>query len=176
VLCGLAQGYGTPCTTVLSAPIDSVATTIPVVSTAGFAYSDYIWIDSERMAYAGTDSTDFLNVTRGTADNNGLGGTATAHDTGSYIYSENMNALNSMLSLNYSSLSLTYGAPIAFSWSAIAYISSIPRFVFWNVGFMQGNGWSMIKVIVLYPLSAAFVIAFIFYLFQIIWMLKPNIL
>lgn len=176
VLCGLAQGYGTPYTTTLAVNINSTTTTIPVTSTVGFAYSDYIWIDNERMAYTGTDSTDFLGVTRGVADNNGQGGSAAPHNAGAQVYTEGMNALNAVLGFNYTSLQLSYGAPIAFIWSAFAYIGSIPRFVFWNVGFMQGSGWSLIKVIVLYPLSAAFVIAFIFYLTQLLWMMKPAVL
>jgi hypothetical protein len=176
VLCGLAQGYGTPYTTTLTAPITTTQTTIPVASTVGFAASDFIWINNERDSYASTDPTDFLSVTRGVADQNGLGGTASAQATGSQVYTEGMNALNAMLGFNYTSLQLTYGTPIAFILSVSAYIGSIPRYIFWNVGFMSGSGWSLIKIIVLYPISAAFIIAFIFFLTQLLWMIKPNVI
>jgi hypothetical protein len=175
-LAGLAQGYGTPYTTTLTAPITATATTIPVSSTVGFAAADFIWINNERDAYASTDSTDFLGVTRGVADQNGQGGTPSAQAAGVQVYTEGMNALNAMLGFNYSALQLTYGTPIAFILSTFAYVGSIPRFVFWNVGFMSGSGWSLIKIIVLYPLSAAFVIAFIFFLTQLLWMIKPNVI
>jgi hypothetical protein len=147
-----------------------------VSSTIGFATSDFIWIGGERMAYTGTDATHFQNLTRGAPDQNNQGGTPAAHITGDQVYTEGMNALNAMLGFNYTSLQLTYGTPIAFIMSSFAYIGSIPRYIFWNVGFMTGSGWSLLKIIILYPLSAAFVIAFMFFLFQIIWMLKPNII
>jgi len=136
--------------------------------------SDYIWIDDERIAYASTDSTDFLNCTRAVEDQNGQGGTAAEHDVGSQIYTEGLNALNAMLGFNYSSLQLTYGTPVAFILASFAYIGAIPRFIYWNVGFMQGSAWGLVKIIVLYPITGAFVLAFMFFLFQIIWMLKPN--
>lgn len=176
VLCGLAQGYGTPYTTQLTADIDSAVVVIPVSSTIGFALSDYVWVDSERIAYANTDATDFLGCTRGAADVNSQGGAAASHSAGAQVYTEGMNALNAMLGFNYSSLQLSYGAPVAFILATFAYIGSIPRYISWNIGFMQGSGWSLIKIIVLYPLSAAFVIAFMFFLYQIIWMLKPNVI
>jgi hypothetical protein len=176
VLAGLAQGAGTPYTTQLTAAITSTDTTIPVSSTVGFALSDYVWIDGERVAYASTDATDFLSVTRGVADQNNQGGTAVTHQAGAQVYTEGLNAVNAMLGFNYSSLQLSYGAPVAFILASFAYIGSIPRFIYWNTGFMTGSGWSLIKIIILYPLTGAFVIAFMFFLFQIIWMLKPNVI
>ncbi|MEM3426775.1 MAG: hypothetical protein QW212_00745 [Nitrososphaerales archaeon] len=176
ILCGLAQGYGTPYVTTLTADISSTATTIPVASTTGFASSDFIWIDDERIAYTGTTATAFNNCIRGVGDQNNRGGTPTEHKAGAAVYTEGMNALNALLGFNYASLRLSYGTPIAIILSTFAYIGSIPRFIFWNVGFMEGSGWSLVKIIILYPLSAGFVLAFMFFLIQIIWMLKPNVL
>lgn len=175
VLCGLAQGYGTPVVTTLTANIDSVVATIPVESTSGFAASDFVWVGGERMSYVGTDPTNLLNATRPAPDQNGLGATSATHSAGTQVYTDGMNALNALLGVNYTSLQLTYGAPVAFIWSVTAYISAIPRFIYWNVGFMQGSAWSLIKIIVLFPLSAAFMLGLIFWLFQLVWMLKPNI-
>jgi len=176
ILCGLAQGYGTPYVTYLTDDISETTTNLPVASTVGFATSDFIWIDDERIAYTGTSATSFNNCTRGAADQNGQGGVPKEHKAGTAVYTEGMNALNAMLGFNYASLKLSYGTPIAIILSVFAYIGAIPRFIFWNIGFMEGSGWSLVKIIILYPLSAGFVLAFMFFLIQIIWMLKPNIL
>ena len=176
VLCGLSQGYGTPYTTQLTANVDSSQTTIPVSSTNGFAMSDYVWVDSERIAYASTDATDFLNCTRAQADQNGLGATPASHNMGTQIYTQGMSALNSLIGFNYSSLQLSYGNPVAIILSISAYVTAIPRYISWNIGFMSGSGWSLIKIIILYPISAAFVITLLFFLTQVLWMTKPSVL
>lgn len=52
-------------TTWITADINASATTIPVLSTATFADSGYIWLDGECIQYGSTDATNFLDCTRG---------------------------------------------------------------------------------------------------------------
>ena len=65
--------------TTLSAGIDDIVTTIPVVSTANFASSGLITIDSEIIKYASKDATNFLSCTRG------YDGTAVSHLSGTWV-------------------------------------------------------------------------------------------
>jgi hypothetical protein len=51
--------------TILSAAIDSSVTTIPVVSTIGFATSGKIFIGSEAITYSGKTGTAFTSAVRG---------------------------------------------------------------------------------------------------------------
>ena len=51
--------------TVLTAGIDAVVTTIPVVSTTGFPTTGWITIDQEAITYTGITATDFTGCTRG---------------------------------------------------------------------------------------------------------------
>lgn len=60
--------------TYLDADIDHTDTTINVLSTAGFADSGYLYLDSETIAYTGKTSTSFTGCTRGQ-----FGSLATSH-------------------------------------------------------------------------------------------------
>lgn len=51
--------------TVLTAGIDAVVTTIPVVSTTGFPTTGWITIDQEAIQYTGITGTSFTGCTRG---------------------------------------------------------------------------------------------------------------
>lgn len=64
-------------TTTLSAGIDAIVTTIPVVSTSGFPTQGVIQIGSEVITYTGTTDTSFTGGTRGAFST-----TAAAHLTG----------------------------------------------------------------------------------------------
>lgn len=66
-----------PTPTALSADIGTVDTTIPVVSTAGYAPHGSITIESETIYYAGTTPTSFTGARRGAA-----GTTAASHSAG----------------------------------------------------------------------------------------------
>lgn len=68
-------------TTTLTAGISNVSTTpIPVVSTALFASSGTLLIDTELIAYTGKTSTTFTGITRGV-----YGTTNVAHSTGADV-------------------------------------------------------------------------------------------
>ena len=65
----------------LSASIDNVVTTIPLVSAAGFPPTGLLLIDSELITYTGISTNDFTGCTRGVD-----GTTAVAHDGGSVVF------------------------------------------------------------------------------------------
>lgn len=67
-------------TTSTNNPLAANATTVNVVSTAGFAAHGRIWIEAEQINYTGTTATSFTGVTRGLA-----GSTATTHVLGSPV-------------------------------------------------------------------------------------------
>lgn len=54
-----------PAKTQITADVTSSATSLAVTSTAGFASSGTIWLDSEAIHYGSTDATNFLSLTRG---------------------------------------------------------------------------------------------------------------
>jgi Tfp pilus assembly protein PilX len=66
--------------TTLSGALTNSATTIPVVSTTNYQSSGRIMIDRELINYTATNSTNFLNATRG-VDNT----TATTHVSGTTV-------------------------------------------------------------------------------------------
>jgi hypothetical protein len=63
--------------TTTSGSVTNSVTTIPVVSTSGYATSGTIRIDNESMGYTGLTGTSFTGVTRGV-----FGSTATTHASG----------------------------------------------------------------------------------------------
>lgn len=60
-----ALGRVPSATTWLTAELTSSATSMSVRSTAGFASSGTVWLDSEAMTYSGKTSTSFTGLTRG---------------------------------------------------------------------------------------------------------------
>lgn len=49
----------------ITATISATATTVPVVSTTGFASSGFVYVDQEAIAYSGKTATSFTGCTRG---------------------------------------------------------------------------------------------------------------
>ena len=70
----------TEATTTLSGTINSSATTINVVSTAGFYNHGALYIDNETVYYFGKTATSFTSVTRGTSDS-----TPASHTSGATV-------------------------------------------------------------------------------------------
>jgi len=87
--------------TTLSGALSATATTIPVVSTTGYQTSGRIMIDREFITYTATNSTNFLNATRG-ADSSG----ATTHTSGTSV-----GQYQCLLSSSGGSPTLTYTNP-----------------------------------------------------------------
>lgn len=78
--------------TSLSAAIDAVVTTIPVVSTTGFPTSGFVSIDLEIIAYTSVNATNFLGATRG-ADGSTAASHASAAEVSHNIVAAHHNAL-----------------------------------------------------------------------------------
>jgi len=146
--------------TSLTSDISDSATTVSVASTADFLDSGYIWIGDERLQYTGKTDTSFTGVTRGIADENNEGGTASGHNEGDKVFNEKANIINTMLGYNRMATRTEIGImeyPM-FSWKILTVV--IPKMIMWDYSFLEGD-MVLLKYTLLYAISAGFLISFI---------------
>ena len=151
ILSGIMEGQAALAVTKLTVDITEESTTITVVSTQDFLSADDVYIENEKVRYTSKTATQF-NVTRRGLD----GTTAVAHESGVKVKNETSNILNSLLGYNVATAAATYGTAAAVVGIAWNLIGSIPKMIAWNYSYLEG-GLSIIKYVVLWPISAGFV-------------------
>ena len=153
ILSGIMEGQTALAVTKLTADITAESTNILVVSTTDFLSMDDVYVENEKVRYTSKTATQF-NVTQRGLD----GTTAVAHSEGARVKNETSNILNSLLGYNVATTAATYGtaaAVVGMTWNIIR---SIPRMIAWNYSYLE-DGLSIIKYVVLWPISAGFVFA-----------------
>jgi len=147
-------------TTSLTADIDDDDATLQVDSTADFLDSGYLWIGDERVQYTGKTDTSFTGVSRGIADENDEGGTATSHSSGDKVMNERASVINSMLGYNRMTTRTELGImeyPM-FLWKILT--KAVPKLLTWDYSYLEGD-MVLLKYALFYPISAGFVISLI---------------
>ncbi len=175
----MIEGSSGLAVTSLSAGITSSALFIPIENSNGFQSSDSrIFVGSEEVAYSSIQTTNDGNCTgdvnpclvvdSGSRGINGSG--ATKHNAGTRVYSESAGLLNTVVGFRmqeFASLNTVekvLRAPIFFI-GAIANFAA--KVVLWDYSFLEGNA-VYIKYTLLYPLSVAFVFAFIMFIRKVV--------
>ncbi len=143
--------------TQLSTTIDDTQTSITVVTTDGFLNVDYVIVGTENMCYTSKTATTFDGITRGCNNTE-----AQAFVAGTRVFNEPTGMLNSMVGFNVAEAMSTAG-PIRVPFMLATTIPrAFAKMVMWDYSYLEGNLWTlplpMVKMIILYPISAAFMI------------------
>lgn len=167
------QGGGFAATN-LTAPIDSSATTINVVSTENFLDQDYLWIvetngaNKEKILYTGRTSTTFTGLSRG------VDTTAAAHATNARVFTEQISALNDLVGFNVAVSNSTVGSLKTVIHTATALTFALPKLIAWDYSFLDNRAGTHLKYFLYYPISAGLVISFVVAFASIMWgILRP---
>lgn len=148
--------------TALNGDLTANNTTITVNSTANFAASGVLWIDTEQVYYSGKGAggTTFTGCTRGRS-----GTEATTHDDDAIVSAEDAGALTQMFAFDIGSLFDQWGL-FAFPVMIINFFThTIPAMVQGNMGnLFQGNGLGFIIVLWL-TMGSGFIFMIFMYLF-----------
>jgi len=151
ILSGIMEGQSALAVTKLSADITETSMTVPVTNTQDFLDADDVYIESEKVRYTSKTSTQ-LNCSQ-----RGLEGTeVVAHVAGAKVKNDTANIMNNLLGYNVATASATYGDAAAVVGLAWNLIKSIPKMIAWNYSYLEGS-LSLIKYVVLWPISAGFV-------------------
>ena len=150
-LSGIMGGQSAFATTRLSTDITAIAVVFPVVDSTDFMDIDEVYIGDELVRY--TDKTDILLTggVRALDDTD-----ATTHVAGTLVKSANSNMLNSLLGYNVAATASTYGTTKAVVGAGVNLLKSIPRMIAWDYSYLDGQ-LTMIKYLILWPISAGFV-------------------
>jgi len=141
----------------LSSPLDSEDTIAYVTTTDGFIDSDIMMIEGEILYYTGKTETSFTGLTRGYRDTD-----IQTHKTSEKVFNEPTGLINQAVGFNIVEM-MSRDGPIKVMWNLPgALVSFFAKLVMWDFSFLEGNlmGFPLayIKFLVLYPISAGFVI------------------
>lgn len=159
IIAGIGENGLGLATTHLTQACDEDDFTLYVESTRGFLADGYVVIEGERIDYAGTTTTSFTGATRG-GDWNAEETEPASHANNSRVYSEATNVLNSALGYHvFSSVSVfgMFSIPMP---NPRIFTVTIPKMLLWDYPFLDGH-MMLFKYILLYPLSAGFLMALI---------------
>ena len=156
--------------TTLTAAIAADDRYIPIASAGGFLDSDErVFLRGEELSYesiktADADCGEFDAPCLDTGEDaagRGINGTkASTHPTGSKVMTEGPGLLNEVVTFRVGSIDSAFGI-ITFPFKAAgALLKFLAKMVIWDFAFLSGNG-VYLKFILLYPLSAAAVLAFL---------------
>lgn len=133
----IGNGGGGIVATSLTSAIDADDTTLTVTTTNNFLTADYVFIESEKIAYTGVTTTPPYTFT---GCSRGVGGTtAKAHPSGAKVYSPESSVLNEALGFSPGAISAVNG------WTAIVtvpmnfFTRTLPNVLTFNFPFLQGG-------------------------------------
>jgi hypothetical protein len=153
-----SNGAGNIATTRLSSPLSASATSMDVIATGDFPPVGYVILDEERINYTAKTATTLTGLTRG-ATWHGDTTSAKPHGAGVKVHNEASFALNEAAGNRLvSSANLgIFSIPIP---SAHFFSHTIPQALAWDYSFFDGPA-GIIRMVLLYPLSAGILIAFL---------------
>jgi len=157
ILCMIMEGKGGPAATSLTSDLDNTTTTINVTSTKDFLDVDYVWVGDEKIAYTGKTGSTFTGCTRGVD-----GTIAIQHASGYKVYNESSNVMYSMLGFNVGVSNTTFGTFKTLTQTVLRIVRVIPRVIAWDYSFL-GDSLTLIKYVILYPLSAGLIFTLAMY-------------
>jgi len=153
--------------TQLTANLSATATTMSVQGTTGFLDSDYVIIENERICYSGLTAASFTGLTRGCHDSQAVAHSIRPGST-VIVYNETTGFVNQLVGFNVVQTFANDGFIKGFLKS----ITSVPQFfvsianmLAWNYSFLDGYA-VYFKYLVLYPLSAAMILALVNLVFR----------
>ena len=150
-LSGIMEGQATFATTRLSTDITAVAVVFPVVDSTDFMDIDEVYIGNERVRYTNKTDTTLTGGVRALDETD-----AEAHLAGTIVRSAESDVLNSLLGFNVAATAATYDTVKAIVGIGVNLIKSIPRMIAWDYNYLDGQ-LSLIKYLILWPISAGFV-------------------
>ena len=169
-LFSIPAGGGQIAQTTLTSAVSVSATSVAVVDTSDFLSAGTFVIDNEEITYASKDATDFLGLTRGVQDPQitSLQNPASVHAQYAAVKSLPIQAIDSMLDLNITSSTATFGTLSAL-YMAGRFFANFPKFLLWDYPMLNSGQLVFLKLFLFYPISAGFVFA-IFYGFIVLAM------
>jgi hypothetical protein len=136
--------------------------TVNVTSTADFSGpTGYFKVNNEVVRYTTKNATHFLGCTRGVADpvvtNMPQATTVVAHSVGAQVYTLAAAAVNAAVGMNVVTAEGTTGeiSATAFLWN---FFWHFPKYVSWNFPFLDNQAGNLMKLFMLWPLSAGFLV------------------
>ena len=167
-LFAIPAGGGTIAQTVTTAPIAVGDVTVTVADTSDFVDVvpggiAYFVAGDEIFTYTGKNPTHFTGVVGGRSDPQiaSVQTTAVAHASGVAVKSLAVQTIDSMLGMNVTSSTATFGTLQAFYLAGRLFVN-FPKFLLWNYPILNSGQLVMLKYFILYPLSAGFVFAVAF--------------
>ena len=164
ILNAVLEGNTSLATTNLTASLSETATSMAVHRTQGFSSNGVLNIDDERICYTGSTATTFTGLSRGQQCRSNSA--AASHDSGQRVYSESPGVINTLVGFDIAS-AYSDGGLIGFVKGTVKSVSSLPAFmqavakmIAWDYRFLDGE-YVYLKYILLYPLSAGMVLAFV---------------
>ncbi len=143
----------------LSSDITSTASTMEVITTSGFLSADYVFIGNEIICYTGLTATSFTGLSRGCKST-----TADSHATAAKVFNETTGVINQAVGFNLAEAMSTAGFIKTITLAPGALFHAVPKLVMWNYSYLEGDLFEFplayIKYMILWPLSAGFVITF----------------
>ena len=143
--------------TKLTSTATDKATVLNVTSTAGFLDSDVVMLEGEIIYYTGVTETTFTGLTRGYNQTDKQN-----HKAGTKVYNEPTGLINQAVGFNILEMMATDGpikVLVTLPWTLSKFFAKL---VMWDFSFLAGDlmGFplSYIKFLILYPISAGFVI------------------
>jgi hypothetical protein len=160
IFCSLMDGGGGIVATRLTQNVAIADNHLDVASTTGFLASGILWLQAEKLAYTGVNSTAFTGLTRGYEDTTAKGHSTTSSNGQSVkVYSETAGLVNKALGYDVGTLATTGG------WTAVPlilkdfFVYTLPKLITWNYSFFEGDLLILVRY-VLMGISIALLIAF----------------
>lgn len=136
LLSGVMDGSASAlASTNLTAAIDDEETTLNVTSTIGFLSVDgVLFIDDEKLTYAGVTANTFTGVVRGVEDTD-----AANHANSTAVYHEDAGVLNHALGFEIIDAQVEGGSVnvLTAGWNFTTI--TVPKIVTWNYAFFEGD-------------------------------------
>jgi len=158
MISAFVEGETAFATSKLETTLTPTATTVVVNSTRGFDADDnYIYIEDEIIYYTSTGTNTFNGCTRAQKDTEAASHSAWTSEAPTKVYSKESDLLNRVIEpligdfgteIPFFNITIPIPDPVAF-------IKGFARMIMWDYSFLAGI-LAIIKYIILYPLSAAF--------------------
>ncbi len=168
VLSAFMDGGGGMATTQLTENVATSDNHLDVSSTDGFLTSGIVMVEQEKMVYTATNSTAFLNITKGYE-----GTDNTTHNSGRKVFTEESSALNDALGFNAGAIASTSGALAIFiiPWNFITI--TLPKMILWRYSFFYDDA-SGLLVMLQYVLIAISMVVFVILAIQAYQFIKAK--
>ena len=133
-LVGIMGGGGGVVNTYLTTNVTANMTYLPVASTTDFLQEDYVMIEAEKVFYEDTNSTAFLNCTRGYENT-----TAAWHGTGTRVNTAVASAINYALGFNIIAVQDELGWAAIIAIPIMFFARTIPHIFHMSTNLLTGN-------------------------------------